>query len=312
MRTKLRFAELLLLVVVAALMISNSVFAGIPEPPMLIYGSLQTSGGLPVTSGTLLFEFVPVGGGTTVRVQATVGSLSESYNFVAIVPNERAPVAEPDAALELGTGKTYTPRVYYGGVQVTPVQLDSPLTPERAKLIGPITYTVSPTGKAVSVSHNIGYGFVPVGSFLDRQFQVYCIGTEAIAGTARLQRGAHFHLMDGQLEVSQVSFNLAPGQAQPVTVRFEPTLTSSSLTDLFEVRTDGGDADRLVSGRSTGEAPIANPDLNGDGEVNELDLFLFLLNWQTQSPNIPDAAADLDSDNNVDTDDLLRFLEQWH
>ena len=101
-------------------------WAGIPEPPMLIFGTLQTSAGLPVTSGELRFEFVPVGGGSTVRIDAMVGSLSGNFTFVAFVPNERASVSDPVSALELGSGKTYTPRVYYNGTLVTPVQLDSP------------------------------------------------------------------------------------------------------------------------------------------------------------------------------------------
>jgi hypothetical protein len=279
---------------------------------MLIFGTLQTSGGLPVTSGELRFEFVPVGGGSTVRIDAMVGSLSEHFTFVAFVPNERTPVSDPLSALELGSGRTYTPRVYYNGALLTPVQIDSPLTSERARIIGPLTYTVSPTGKLISVSHDVDFGYVEVGSLLDRTFSINNVGTETVAGTAQLAGGLHYKVMVGAVSVPLVAINLDPGQSMDVTVRFEPTILSDLLTDTLQVRTDGGNEDRQVSGNSAGSAVEPNPDINGDGEVNELDIFMLLRNWQLRMPGMPNPEADLDSDRDADAQDLLRFLEVWH
>jgi len=312
MKTTLSVRGPIVIIVLAAIAAVPAAFAGIPEPPIIIYGRLQTSGGLPVTSGELRFEFLPVGGGTTVRTLARVGSLSESFQFVAFIPNERTPVTEADQALELGSGKTYTPRAYYNGVQLTPVQIESPLTPDRAEIIGPITYTVSPTGKVVSVSHDIDYGYVQAGSFLERVFQVSNVGTLAVIGTAALEKGIQFKLMESGAPVSQVSIGLAPGESADVTVRFGPSVVSSLLTDTFQVRTDGGNVDRTVTGNSAEPAVIPDPDINADGKVDDLDLFLFLRNWHLQRPSMPHPQVDLDSDDDADERDLLRFLDLWH
>jgi len=302
----------LVLAAVIAAMGTSPATAGIPEPPIVIFGSLQTSGGLPVMSGELRFEFVPVGGGTTVRTPARVGSLSESFQFVAFVPNERAPVTQADKALELGSGKTYTPRAYYNGALLSPVQIESPLLPERARIIGPITYTVSPTGKLVSVTHDLDFGYVPVGSSLDRTFRISSVGSETIAGLADLANGLQFKIMVGAVSVGQVAVNLPAGQFMEVTVRFEPTAASSVLSDTFQVRTDGGDADRAVVGNSAEPAVTPDPDVNGDGEVNDLDLFMFLQNWFLERPSMPNPEADLDEDADADARDLLRFIDAWH
>jgi len=312
MRTYFRIRDLLFVVVITGLVACPAAMAGIPEPPTIIYGSLQTSAGLPVMTGELRFEFVPVGGGATVRSTARVGSLSENYQFVAFVGNERTPVAQADQNLELGGGKTYTPRVYYNGVLLSPVQLDSPFTPERARIIGPLTYTVSPTGKVQSVSHDIDFGFVPVGSSSDRTFQISSVGTETIAGLADLANSMHYRIMVGAVSVSQLAVNLAPGQSMDVTVRFEPTTVSDLLTDTFRVQTDAGDVDRTVAGNSAEPVVLPDPDINGDGRVDDLDLFTFLQNWYTQVPSMPNREADLDSDNDADARDLLEFLDAWH
>jgi hypothetical protein len=298
-------------IVLLILGVSIPAEAGVPEPPMLIFGTLQTSGGLPVTSGELRFDFLPVGGGTTVRVNALVGSLSSQFNFVAIVANERTPLDQADAALELGAGKTYTPRAYYNGIQLTPVQIESPLTPDRAKIIGPITYTVNPTGTVLSVSHDIDFGYVPVGSTKDLTFQISSVGTAAITGVATLDQGVHFSLWEGGIQVNEVAFNLDAGQSTDVTVRFAPGVVDSNLSDIFRVTSDGGEATRSVTGNSSEEEPTGDPDINGDGEVDELDLFIFMRNWLLQVPTMPDEAADLDLDSDADQDDLLKLMRDW-
>jgi hypothetical protein len=311
MKTILCTRSLVLTILLAGFVAGPAAFAGIPEPPILIFGTLQTSGGLPVTSGELRFDFVPVGGGTTVRVMARVGSLSENFTFAAIVPNERSPVAQADKALELGSGKTYTPRAYYNGIQITPVQIESPLTPERAKIIGPIIYTVSPTGKVISVSHDIDFGFVPVGSYSQDTFQISNVGTEVVAGLAQLEKQVQFKIMVGTVPISQVAINLNTGEFMDVTVRFEPGVASDNLTDIFQVRTDGGDVDRTVIGSSITEGPSEDIDFNDDDKVDKIDVFVFLKNWYLRVPNLPNVQTDLDKDDDADEEDLLRFLDLW-
>jgi hypothetical protein len=164
----------------------------------------------------------------------------------------------------------------------------------------------------ISVSHDLDFGYVEVGSLLDRTFSVNNVGTETVAGTAQLADGLQYKVMVGAVSVPLVAINLNPGESMDVTVRFEPTIESDLLTDTFQVRTDGGEEDRLVSGNSTGAAVEPNPDINGDGEVNELDIFMLLRNWQLRMPGMPNPEADLDSDQDADAEDLCRFLERWH
>jgi hypothetical protein len=76
--------------ILMALLFPLLAFPGIPEPPMVLLGKLETPGGLQVTSGDLQFRFTPTGGGTAVSIDATVGSFGSGYSFYAIIPLESA------------------------------------------------------------------------------------------------------------------------------------------------------------------------------------------------------------------------------
>ncbi|GEM_PF-6220528 len=52
---------------------------------------------------------------------------------------------------------------------------------------------------------------------------------------------------------------------------------------------------------------LPNPDLNGDGRVDAIDLGLILLEWEQEGPN----AADLDRNGRVGSGDLARLLVEW-
>jgi len=284
--------------------------AEIPEPPMIIFGSLQTAGGLQVTTGNLRFDFTPQAGGTTLQVPATVGAFVEGVNFVAIVDMETAPLSAGANSLE--SGAQYTPRVYYEGVMLTPAQLPSPLDATRAAILGPYTYVVSPQGRVVSVSPPLDYGYVEVGSSSDRQFTVASVGTLSITGTISMLLGTQFKLVDAGSPVSQLPLSLGPAGTIDVTVRFQPTVVSASLSDTFQVVTDGGDQGRTVLGFSDPNAlPPGIGDLNGDGEVNALDLVILLQNWHAEFPNMPNPKADLEEDGAVDQKDIFNFLGLW-
>lgn len=309
-RKMMRKPVRLLSVLTVLFLFAGTGTAGIPEPPLIILGSLETPSGLPVTEGDLRFEFVPSGGGNLVRVDATVGSFPGGLNFFAVVPLEGAPLDADSTALELGGSRTYTPRVFFDGIPITPSRLD-PFTPARAGLIGPVTYTVSPQGPRVSVSGDLDFGFVPVGSSETDAFTISNVGTESIAGTARLETSQAFRIVVGQVALQEVALNLAPGEMETVTVRFQPGVVSSLLTDTFEVRTNADPADRVVRGNSTNPASTGDPDLDGNGEVDHFDLFLLVQEWLAQSPDL-NAGADLDFDNDSDQDDLFLFLQNWH
>jgi hypothetical protein len=284
--------------------------AEIPEPPMIIFGNLQTSGGLEVSSGNLRFDFTPVAGGTTFQVPATVGAFVEGVNFVAIVDMETAPLSTGAKALE--SGAQYTPRVYYEGVMLMPAQLPSPLDATRATVLGPYTYVVSPQGKVVSVSAGPNFGFVETGSSLDRQITVSSVGTERVQGLASMALGTQFSVLGSGVPVAEVGIGLDAGQSVDVAVRFAPSVVSAQISDIFQVRTDGGDQDRTVLGFSDPSAlPPGIGDLNGDGNVDALDLIVLLQNWHAEFPNMPNPKADLKEDGTIDQSDVFNFLGLW-
>jgi hypothetical protein len=296
--------------IVFLLVVCPSAVSEIPEPPTIIYGGLETSGGLEVTSGQLRFDFTPAAGGTTLQVQAMVGAFVEGVNYVAVVDMETPPLTAGASALE--TGSLYTPRVYYNGIMLLPTQLPSPVEATRAAVLGPYNYVVNPQGKVVSVSPGLDYGYVEIGSATDRQFTVSNVGTERVQGLASMGLGTQFRVLSFGVPVSEVGIGLDPGQSVNVGVRFVPAVVSTRLSDTFQVRTDGGDADRSVTGSSDPSALPPGPgDLNGDGTVDALDLIIFIRNWHQEMPTIPNPQANLEDDDKIDQMDLFHLMKLW-
>ncbi|MCA9435658.1 MAG: hypothetical protein KC978_07720 [Candidatus Omnitrophica bacterium] len=288
-------------------------WAGLPEPPIIILGELQTTSGLPVSSGSLRFDFTPVGGGDTVQVEAFVGAFASDITFFAIIPLERGPVSDANATLEFGNSKAYNLTAFYNGTPVNAQAnsevklLNEPYEPMRLDLIGPLSILVSPTGPQVSVSPSINFGFVQLGGQAEKSFEIYNVGTEAFTGTARLQNSGDYDLIEGGVPVIEVAVNLGAGETLVVPVRFQPSTSSPSIEDVFQVRTGGGDADRNLLGRSvlTGSP---DPDLDSNGVIDHNDLYLLLLSWYYSSPSIPKPQTDLNRDNVINHPDLLKLL----
>ncbi len=292
---------------------SDATRAGIPEPPIFIVGALETPSGLPVTSGSLRFDFTPSGGGSVVQVEAFVGSFTRDITFFAFIPLERPPVSDAEETLEFGNQKAYTITAFYNGAPVnakvnsTVKLLNEPYSPSRADLIGPLSILVSPEGPQVSVSPSIDLGFVQLGAIAEDTFEIYNVGTQPFTGTARLALSGDFDLMEGGVPVIEVAVNLAAGQTLVVPIRFQPSVSSNLIEDVLQVRTGGGDEDRNLSGRSvlTGSP---DPDLDGNGIVDEGDLYLLLLSWYYNSPSIPKPQSDLNRDNIISHPDLVRLM----
>jgi len=299
-------------VITVILCFNGHALAGIPEPPMIIIGNLVTSGGLQVTSGSLQFRFTPTGGGTTVSIDATVGSFGSESSCYALIPLE-SPISGTvsDGVLRVDGSTTYTPSVRYEGATVS-TGLPSPLTPERGKLIELAAIVVQPQGPTLAAEPGVNFGYVPVGYTLEKEFLLWNVGDATLTGSIRLDEGSDFVLMEGGNPVSEITINLAPGETLTVTIRIDPGVVDSTLSDTLQIRTNGGDEDRSVYGNSAAPEEPGNCDLNGNGVVDKMDLLILLKNWQTEQPAMPDLEADINGDHKCNALDLLMFLGEWH
>lgn len=297
--------------ILVALLLPMLAYPGIPEPPMVLLGKLETPGGLQVTSGALQFRFTPTGGGTTVAVDATVSSFGSGYSFYAILPLESAISGTVSAGvLKYDGTTTYTASVRYNGSTVSS-SLPSPFIPQRAGFLELSPIVVQPEGPTVATSPGINFSYVQVGTAEDREFLLWNVGNANLTGTIRLGAGEDFHLMEDGNPVSEIAIDLAPGQTLTVTVRLAPTASDNTLSDLLEIRTNGGNVDRPVYGNSAAPAEY-DCDVDGNGVVDHLDLLLVIQNWQRQGSGMQEPRTDFDGDNVCNEKDLLIFLDHWH
>src|SRR5687767_12673536 len=98
--------------------------AGIPEPPLVIYGQLRDNGAnARITSGTLTWTWSPSGGGNPVVVSTVLTNVNDQFSFVVFVPCESEISGSPVSANTLrlaNPGITYTrSSVLWNGQPVT-------------------------------------------------------------------------------------------------------------------------------------------------------------------------------------------------
>jgi|SRR5687767_154859 len=98
--------------------------AGLPEPPLVIYGQLRdNSANARITSGTLTWTWNPVGGGNPVVVTTVVTNINDQFSFVLFVQceSEISGLSVSANALRLvSPGVTYTrTNVFWNGQPVT-------------------------------------------------------------------------------------------------------------------------------------------------------------------------------------------------
>jgi hypothetical protein len=97
-----------------------------------------------------------------------------------------------------------------------------------------------------------------------------------------------------------------------VTVRLSPTVVDSTLTDMLEIRTNGGDEDRPVYGNSASGEKEYDCDFDKNGVIDKMDFLTMIQNWQSHQPTMPDSRTDFDGDGACDNIDMLIFLDNWH
>lgn len=110
--------------------------AGIPEPPVVIFGEVQTAAGQPAAVGDLKFECRDAQEAVILTTDATVKSETGKTSFLAKLPLETAIVEKIKDALTLGA--QYKVLVSYNGNSVQAGEFQSPITADRGKIFGPL------------------------------------------------------------------------------------------------------------------------------------------------------------------------------
>lgn len=220
--------------------------AGLSQPPVLIFGQLETFEGIPIMTGALVFQMIPVSGGPVVTVPAQFDELADNANFLVRIPVETPPVA--NSANTLNQQGQYTVTVSYNGESLDTPGVPDPFTPVSDSLVGPVLLRLSPTGPVLEISDDIVFGRVPIGEYLDGILTVTNRGIGTLTGTAEAKLREHFRLVEGGFTVPTVGFNLAAGESAHITVRFQPVTPGPQLEDTIEFLTNVGQEDRYLSG----------------------------------------------------------------
>lgn len=98
--------------------------AGLPEPPLVIYGQLRDNGAnARITSGTLTWTWSPSGGGNPVVISTVLTNVNDQFSFVVFVPCESeigGIGVSPNSLRLVNPGITYTrTSVLWNGQPVT-------------------------------------------------------------------------------------------------------------------------------------------------------------------------------------------------
>ena len=276
------------------LIMSIVVCFAVPDFPAVIYGSLETSSGIPVTSEGVSLTFSGDQGGE-VQFTPSVGSFGAGVTFVGRVPVESGPPSAGGKALaSLGR---YAVSVSFEGGEVLSSDFPGEISVTRALVIGPVTIVVDPENPTLSVTHDLNLGTVPVGGKREGVFTLYNVGkTGQVQGTVSLMEGEGFSLL------SPADFDLGPGEQQEVRVRFAPDQEDTEFRAVFVADSNVGRQERYIRGNSI----PGRQDQNEDGEINFMDLFILSRSWHLLEH---DSKSDLDADGKNDEGDILTFLE---
>ena len=131
--------------------------AGLPEPPLVIYGQLRDNGAnARITSGTLTWTWSPSGGGNQVVISTVLTNVNDQFSFVVFVPCESEISGIPVSANTLrlaNPGITYTrSSVLWNGQPVT------------LRNAAQATVTISPATRGRIERLDLGLGDFPADS----------------------------------------------------------------------------------------------------------------------------------------------------
>jgi hypothetical protein len=283
-------------------------FGGLSQPPLMLFGSLETLDGDPLMAGTIEFWLTPVGQeGPAVEAAATLGQLAEEANFLLQIPVETAPVSDPGKALKASS--LYEITITFNGQEVDSIGIPSPLSPVDNSMIGPVLLRMSPTGPILRVSENIQFDPVLVGEYIDDSITVSNTGGDTLTGTVKMKTGEHFRLIEEGITVSVVSFSLIADGSREIGVRFQPVVPGAALHDVLWIRTNAADTDRYLDGMGLviTLTPTPVPTATPTPVIKYLweALFEFSGDWYKNPYSGP---SDKDHSGHVDEIDLIELI----
>jgi hypothetical protein len=247
---------LLVLILVLGLMMPVA-RSGISQPPLIIYGSVRTFDGAFITSGEMQFRFSPSEGGIPLQAVAEVSQIDGNFNFILRVDLESAPVTDLSSTLQFD--KEYGLEVSYNNELLSSGDLPAAFIPEQQPLIGPVDIQLQPTSPILEVSQDMNLGVVVVNEFSDGSFIIRNAGAQTLTGTAQMETGKVFRIVDGGITLSQVAFALESGVTEEVRIRFHPDRAGTGQLDVFQVSSNAGSVNRLVSGDGVVITPTVTP-----------------------------------------------------
>lgn len=229
----------------------------------LFAASSLASGGLSVSPSNLSFGSVNAGSsfiqsfGVTNNGDGTTSlsvSVSGSCFELVSAPSSLGPGQKGQVTVRFAptAATSYSGNVYLGSIYGS-VAISLSGTGVTAPIIS-VTVLDSPDDREDS------FGYVAVGSFKPKTYQVTNLGSATLTGSASVS-GTGFSISNGG------SYSIAPDGVAFVTVRFSPT-TSANFTGTVTF-SGGGGASRTVTGNSLAPAAISlSPSVLDFGSVN--------------------------------------------
>ncbi|MGC9327508.1 MAG: hypothetical protein ACP5I1_07725 [Candidatus Hinthialibacter sp.] len=140
----------------------SAAYAGIPEPPMILYGNVVTEAGGPAPLGNLTFQFTDSQDNLVLSVGADMASVNNQSMFMARVPIEFQIAEKIQNALTLGA--QYRIAASYNGsiieTQELAAQRGAVLGPIQLSLAGdfgnpPVLVSVEPSSAQIGVGESV-------------------------------------------------------------------------------------------------------------------------------------------------------------
>ncbi len=138
---KFRFAFFSIILTLLACIVEGT--AGIPEPPMILFGEIQNQDGNPASAGKLTVQISNSQGSEIFTVQADVDVEAEQTSFLARIPVESQVIDSIKNALTLG--QQCLINFTYNGNTLESSELQSPVLVDRGKIIGPLNLQIGET-----------------------------------------------------------------------------------------------------------------------------------------------------------------------